>query len=95
MAHGPTPDERPSQKVRQTKRYRLELRALGLKVRYPREQHSWTQEAAAEEMGLDVTHLNKIERGAVNVTFGTIVRMADALDVNLVDLFSSRPASKR
>lgn len=92
MAHGPT--QRPSQRVRQTKRYQTEMRAFGLRVRTLREQKEWTQEFAAERMDLDVTHLNKVERGVVNITFGTIVRIAQALDVEIGILFPGRRTSR-
>lgn len=84
MAHGPT----PSQRIRETKRYWRELRAFGLQVRAVREARGWTQEATAERSELDVTHLNKIERGVVNITFGTLVRIAQGFGLSVADLFN-------
>lgn len=88
-------EERPSRVVKESKRYRSELRRLGRRVRALREEHGWTQERAAESMGVDVTHLAKIERGTVNLTFGTIVRIAEGLDRPLSALFPARSTNRR
>lgn len=90
----PKDEQRPSKLIKTSRRYRVELQAFGLRVRVLREAREWTQEVAAERAGLDVTHLAKIERGVVNLTFGTIVRLAEGLDEPLASLFP-RPRSRR
>jgi XRE family transcriptional regulator, regulator of sulfur utilization len=90
----PKDEERPSQLVKTSKRYRAELRAFGMRVRTLREVRGWTQETTAERADLDVTHLAKIERGVVNLTFGTIVRLAEGLDEPVATLFTA-PRGRR
>ncbi len=81
---------RASREVRESKRYQQELRALGLRVRALRTQRSWTIERAAEAIEIDPTHLAKIEAGSINVTFATLIRLADGLGVKVADLFTPR-----
>lgn len=86
-------DERPSKAFRRSRRYTLECRRLGLRVRQLRHQHALTLEAAAAKASLDLTHLQKIEAGKVNVTMVTLVRLAAGLGVPLAELFL-RPAPR-
>lgn len=48
-----------------------------------------TQEALAHEAGVTVSHLSLIERGHSNPTWGTVRRIAEALDVSMGELASS------
>jgi transcriptional regulator with XRE-family HTH domain len=56
-------------------------------VRRLREKLKWTQEQAAEVSGIAVRHYQKIEAGDVNVTVGTLVRVAKAFRVSVKALF--------
>jgi transcriptional regulator with XRE-family HTH domain len=56
-------------------------------VRRLRENLKWTQEQAAETSGIAVRHYQKIEAGDVNVTVGTLVRVAKAFRVPVKALF--------
>ncbi len=85
-------DERPSRLAKETKGYREGLEALGNRVRALRDKRGLTLERAAEQMTMDLTHLAKIEFGKVNVTFVTLVRIANGLGVSIRDLF---PAAGR
>ena len=78
--------QRASQRARQSKGYRTELRRFGLLVRTHRLALQLTLEQAAERMDLDVTHLTKIEGGTINVTFATIVRIARGLEMSVPEL---------
>lgn len=78
---------RASRRTRESKNYRVELRALGLRIRTLREKHALTLEGAAEVMDVDPTHLAKIEAGTINVTFATLVRIARGLDETVPGLF--------
>lgn len=80
-------DERPSRSHRRTRSYRLTAKGLGLRVRELRQGSGWTLERAAEAMQLDLTHLQKIEAGKLNVTLVTLVRIADGLGASVRDLF--------
>jgi transcriptional regulator with XRE-family HTH domain len=81
-------EERSSQAHRRTRSYRQAAKGLGLRIRELRQRAGWTLEQAAEAMHLDLTHLQKIEAGKLNVTLVTLVRIADGLKVGVLDLFS-------
>jgi transcriptional regulator with XRE-family HTH domain len=64
-------------------------------VRQLRHERGLTLEAASGKASIDITHWQKVEAGSVNVSMVTLVRLADGLDVNLVDLFAAGPPGKR
>ena len=64
----------------------LEHRHLGDAVRELREQHGLTQAQLAAGAGLRRHHLAAIERGEVDPTFLTLVRITRAVPVPLVEL---------
>ncbi len=63
------------------------LRDLGSRVRELRHRAELTQEAIAERLGMLAPNYARIEQGRANVTVDTLVRIADALEVPLVELF--------
>lgn len=54
-----------------------------------------TQEEAAERIGLDPRHLQKLERGEANATLGTLLRVADGLGVSPTILVLVGPPKAR
>lgn len=66
---------------------------LGRRVREVRTDRGWTQEAAAERLGIDVRELQRIEAGRVNLTLHTLLRLTRALGTPIRDLFD--PPSSR
>lgn len=56
-----------------------DLIRLGAAVRARRLSMELSQEALADEAGIDRSHMGKIERGERNVTFLNILRIAKAL----------------
>ena len=52
-----------------------------------RTERGWSQTELAQRMGLDRTYLNAIEKGRRNVTLKTVLRICQALQVPLADLF--------
>lgn len=96
-------EERPSRVHRRTARFAKEAKALGARVRSLRDAEGLTLEEAAERCAIDWKHLQKIEKGALNVTLVTIVRLAVGFGVGLDALFAvgeapapvKRPAKKR
>ena len=48
-----------------------------------------TQQALADRLGMSVQYLSRIERGGVNLTIDTIVRLANALEARFSDLTRS------
>jgi transcriptional regulator with XRE-family HTH domain len=60
--------------------------ALGAAIRELRTEREATQQEIAQRAGITVAHLSKIERGRTNPTWGTLVALADALGVSMVDI---------
>jgi transcriptional regulator with XRE-family HTH domain len=85
----------PSRIFREKPRFGRAARALGLRIRQLREKHEWTLERAASEMEIDLTHLQKIEAGKLNVTLVSLLRIADGLGEPVHDLLSGVPSKKR
>lgn len=51
-----------------------------------RKERGWSQEALADEAGLDRTYISGIERVVKNPTVTVVERVASALDCSLGDL---------
>ena len=81
------PNSRPSREFKRSSQYVDECRKFGLRVRQLRQKAKLTLERAASAAELDLAHWQKIEAGQVNVTLGTMMRVANALGVRLADLF--------
>lgn len=65
--------------------------ALGARVRELREVLELSQEAFAHKAGLDRTYVSGVERGRRNPTLDVLYRLADALEVEVRDLFPGKP----
>jgi transcriptional regulator with XRE-family HTH domain len=63
------------------------LRSVGQSVRQLRHERRLTQEDLAARATLAVRHLQKIEAGEVNMTLGTLARLASVLDVTPAAFF--------
>jgi len=57
------------------------LERFGANVRAARHARGWTQEDLAEEAGLAVVQISRIERGAREIRLTTLLRLLSALDV--------------
>lgn len=57
------------------------MKQLGGNVQRLRHKRGWTQERLAEATGFDLSYTQRVERGQINVTLGTLVAFADALEV--------------
>lgn len=60
--------------------------AVGAAIRALRDKKGATQETVAQDAGITVAHLSKIERGLTNPTWGTVAAIANALGVTTVDI---------
>lgn len=60
---------------------------LGLKIKELRKQKRITQEQLAEIVGLDIGYISKLEVGRNFPKIGTLEKIADALEVELAQLF--------
>lgn len=57
------------------------MQQLGGNIQRLRSRHGWTQERLAELTGFDLSYAQRVERGQINVTLGTLVAFADAFGV--------------
>ena len=89
------PTSRPSRDFKRSPQYAEECRKYGLRVRQLRQKAGFTLERASSSAELDLAHWQKIEAGQVNVTIGTMIRVANALDANLADFFPRRRPVRR
>jgi transcriptional regulator with XRE-family HTH domain len=69
-----------------SKRHRA-LDAFGKNLRQQRTDKGLSQEALAEKADLDPTYISGIERGVRNPSVLSIVRIAEALEIESADLF--------
>ncbi len=60
---------------------------FGSVVRGHRKAQGYSQEAFAEACGLHRTYVGAIERGERNVSVDNVARIADALGLEIADLF--------
>jgi transcriptional regulator with XRE-family HTH domain len=60
--------------------------ALGTAIRELRGARKATQETVAQDAGITVAHLSKIERGQTNPTWGTVKAIAGVLGVSIAQL---------
>jgi transcriptional regulator with XRE-family HTH domain len=75
----------------------MELRhRLGTNVRRLRESAQLSQEELAFRAGMHVTYLSGVENGRRNPSLGIIVRLANALEIDPVELFglSNEPSDQ-
>jgi transcriptional regulator with XRE-family HTH domain len=69
------------------RRYKAELKALGIRIKKVREANNLIQLDLEVKTGISRSDISKIENGLKNIEFITIVKIAEALDVDLFDLF--------
>jgi len=62
---------------------------LGKAIREARKQLGYSQEEFAHECGLHRTYIGVIERGEKNVALNNIVRISEALEMRVTDLFEN------
>jgi transcriptional regulator with XRE-family HTH domain len=63
------------------------LRRLGNRIRQLRHERGLSQEAFADDVGLDRSYMSGIERGVRNVSILNLAKIAKALGVPLTALF--------
>jgi transcriptional regulator with XRE-family HTH domain len=61
---------------------------VGRNVRLLREERGWTQERVAFDAQIDLTYLGGIERGKRNPSLLVMVRIAEALKVDIRNLLA-------
>lgn len=63
------------------------LKKIGLKVQQFRKKLGISQEELAFRAGFHRTYIGMIERAERNITLSNMKRLADALQINIKDLF--------
>lgn len=63
-----------------------ECKALGRRIRTLRTGRGWTQQILADHAELTRESVSAIENGRFDPTYGTLKRMARALDLNLEEM---------
>lgn len=66
-------------------------RTVGQNLRAIRLERGYSQEAFAETLGVHRTYLGGLERGERNLTLRSLERLADLLDVPVLDLLRPPP----
>ena len=61
--------------------YKSYYKKLGLNIAYYRKSNGFTQEVLAEKIGIDQTHMSKIEVASVGVSLDVLFAIAQALHV--------------
>ena len=69
-----------------TKNLHVEKR-FGAKLAYVRKSRKYSQMKLAEMVDMNFNYIGQIERGEANVTIKTMKILADALDIELKELF--------
>ena len=62
---------------------------LGEIIQQARVKKGYTQEQLAELAGVSLQHIGEIERGQGNPTLNSLVKLSDALDISLSELFEN------
>lgn len=63
------------------------LREFGLRIQQERKKLGISQEELAFRAGMHRTYIGMIERAERNITLSNIKKLADALQLNIKDLF--------
>jgi transcriptional regulator with XRE-family HTH domain len=73
------------------------LRKLGRRIAELRRERGFTQEAAAEKLGMLAANYARIEQGRQNLTIDTLLRITRMLggDVTIADLFAPPTTTER
>ncbi len=75
------------------------IRALaGERIRTLRKEKGWSQEELGERADLHYTYIGAVERGEKNASIDTLDKIAEALGIEMVDLFAfpqGRPNSDK
>ncbi|MGG4220462.1 helix-turn-helix transcriptional regulator [Paenibacillus jamilae] len=64
------------------------LKLVGARIRALRKEKGLSQESLGEKGGFHFSYIGQIERGEKNVSLINVAKIADALDVNLIQLFA-------
>lgn len=60
---------------------------FGVKLRLARLAKGFTQEQLANELGVEISQISRIERGVINTSVTTLYSISKILDVTISELF--------
>ena len=63
------------------------LKLFGKNLRKVRESNGFTQEQLANELGLEISQISRIERGVINTSIYTLYQISTFFDIDLNELF--------
>ena len=63
------------------------VKRIGEKLAYIRKSKKISQIRLAEMTDMNFNYIGQIERGQANVTINTVIKIADALDIEIKELF--------
>lgn len=72
----------------------LVVEAVGLRIAEIRRAHGWTQQEAADHLGMEVQSLQRIERGT-NLTLRSMVKIAERYGVSVRSLLDDPQVVER
>ena len=61
---------------------------LGIHIRQLREKRGLSQQDLADDCGIPRNQIGRIERGKINTGIKTLIRISNAFDIELTELFS-------
>lgn len=64
------------------------LKLVGARIRALRKERGYSQESLGEKGGFHFSYIGQIERGEKNVSLLNLAKIAESLEVNLLQLFS-------
>ena len=62
---------------------------IGARIKEIRTRKGLSQEKLSEKMGINPKYLSSIERGKENPTLNTFIKLAESLEVDLGEIFTS------
>jgi len=71
------------------KRYDTFLKCVGANIRRIRNEKGLTMESLAHETEIEYRQIGRIERGEINTTIISLVRIAEVLKVDISQFFNS------
>lgn len=63
------------------------LTEIGLRIRQLREEKGLSIQEFSDKLEIEYTNVVRIEKGRTNFTIGTLVKIANALNIQIGDLF--------
>jgi len=63
------------------------IQKIGQRIRDIRKQRGWSQEELGEKAGFHFSYIGGVERAEKNITLVNLLKIADALDIQIMDLF--------